>query len=500
MFLVSSFLFEVAVAGRSNSYVIQCLGKAPCLPRDLRGMKKTSFEGTYVFSSVRGDWCSHIRRKSNLCFKNLNVRFFPADEIKEKPLEGVDPSVSENAELEGHLQCVPPAGARKLDYILSAGQVLTGTELIREERDSATVAPVSFSVIDGYLDPSCISREANPVPAQCTTKELLHGTSVSNILLARGNGAFVLSNPQEKVKFHDFFQMYLDSGAWRNSSNTAKTAVELSTAVEIVDQVKKEKADVINFSGYLGLTAADLKNPTSQDIQNVKNANEFIFEKFHELARAQTLVIAAGNDDSFSPELEKFASDDMFVAGSVYGKDLDQTVNRNKVTAYVPSGNFGMSGSFNTHRSGTLATSSAAPVLSGAIANVKAILPKISNKNLKTLISKTGIPTRFGAPFLNSYKMFRVAKEISKKCSGEDGCITREIDNPASYNYEAEAKRALEKAKHTIGSKAKSSSCLSQKELNAAIKAYLLHPTVEARNFFESLPKNTPNISYPVLP
>ena len=91
-------------------------------------------------------------------------------------------------------------------------------------------------------------------------------------------------------------------------------------------------------------------------------------------------------------------------------------------------------------------TSGAAPLVSGALADVISILPNLKPDEATHMLQATAIPTAInalqeGSGVLNYYKLLRVAAKIQQAAAGDQQKISTLIDDAAMYDFRAEARQ-----------------------------------------------------------
>lgn len=118
-------------------------------------------------------------------------------------------------------------------------------------------------------------------------------------------------------------------------------------------------------------------------------------------------------------------------------------------------------------------TSAASPIVTGAVANVLALIPGLSGAEVKILLRNTSIPLEGGrgpVGMLNAYKLVRVAERLARDPSflgeGSEGRMKR-LSDRALYDFRSVAERLFE----TLGEKPD-----VQTALKSLRRAFLLDP------------------------
>ena len=122
-------------------------------------------------------------------------------------------------------------------------------------------------------------------------------------------------------------------------------------------------------------------------------------------------------------------------------------------------------------------TSGAQPLVCGAIANVIAFLPGITDAEIKKLMADTALPTvnslekplMNGVGMLNAYKMFRVAARLKSEWPSN----RVRLDDPQTLNFQEESQPSFAIAREKLSAK---NNCERRDGLRAARRALLLDP------------------------
>lgn len=124
------------------------------------------------------------------------------------------------------------------------------------------------------------------------------------------------------------------------------------------------------------------------------------------------------------------------------------------------------------------ATSGAAPLISGTVANIKALLPSLNREQVDLLLKRTAHPSLQSlysktnhAGLLNSYKAVRVAMKIRETCGPDIACTDKELNSKAHFSF---VPLALSPATQNICDT--STQVLSKEESKTLRKNFLLNP------------------------
>jgi hypothetical protein len=142
-------------------------------------------------------------------------------------------------------------------------------------------------------------------------------------------------------------------------------------------------------------------------------------------------------------------------------------------------------------RSVTNGTSCSAPIVTGALANVVAILPELKVSEAKVLLQKTAVqtpnayqtPRKNGAGMVNAYKLVKVAERIRKALDGGKS-MDAVLKDQSLFEFASEAKSNFDEGIQLITS----GDCEKQKRGEKLIRASLLLDENEpAREVLRSL-------------
>ena len=122
-------------------------------------------------------------------------------------------------------------------------------------------------------------------------------------------------------------------------------------------------------------------------------------------------------------------------------------------------------------------TSGATPLVSGSIANAKALIPSLTRSQVERLLKRTAIRSFHSwyspdnkANLFNAYRMFSVIKRLQEICGHEEACISDELEKPQNYNFKT---IPLNKAVQAVCT---SGQVLSALDTRALRRNFLLNP------------------------
>jgi hypothetical protein len=122
------------------------------------------------------------------------------------------------------------------------------------------------------------------------------------------------------------------------------------------------------------------------------------------------------------------------------------------------------------------ATSGATPLVSGSIANIKALIPQLTRTQIEFIMKATATKS-FHSLYLkdnktglfNSFKMFQVVKRLKQQCGEDSACLHRQVANATNYAF-AEVEMSEETQKVCV-----SKASLPQDEMRKLRKNFLLN-------------------------
>lgn len=256
----------------------------------------------------------------------------------------------------------------------------------------------------------------------------------------------------------------------------------LQSTTDIVDYVQLAKVSPAVF--YFGAISALKKLEIKPMI--ISNSVGWSSEEVAKLAKEVdemgiVWVLAAGNDypekmvdfESRAPVI-KVGSYSPFGLQTIYSQESSE------LTIMAPGDEYLASIDGKGHKTLFGATSGATPIVSGTIANVKAILPSLTRIQVEKLIKKTAIRSlnfyyrEIKTGLFNGFKFFMAATVIKDKCESDLDCIDYEIENFKDVSF-------LEKRDHEQAIKYCSyeSDTFSKDGLDSLREDFLLNPSDE---------------------
>ncbi|WP_235046135.1 S8/S53 family peptidase [Bdellovibrio bacteriovorus] len=127
-------------------------------------------------------------------------------------------------------------------------------------------------------------------------------------------------------------------------------------------------------------------------------------------------------------------------------------------------------------------TSGATPLISGSIANARALIPSLSRAQVEALIKRTAIRSfhslyseKNKAGLFNAYRFFRVVQRLHAACGSNASCVQVQMDSRQNYLFEGKSLspriQSVCQSKHALA-KAEINSLRAQYLLNAEQTAY----------------------------
>jgi hypothetical protein len=322
----------------------------------------------------------------------------------------------------------------------------TGLDFVYEELKNAP-REILIGVIDTGINFTKLPEKSFADHGYIQSSDSSHGTAVANLIL----GKFPMgASPVARL---EYFTRYTQAD-W------------------MAKQIKEKKIRVVNLS--LG----------GVDKEIIRVAQE-------------TILVTSSGNDYFKPVGPKKDVGAIIVgSSSFYGVLSDFSQQDPSVDVLAPSDNYIQSISDKQTYSSFGGTSGAAPLVTGAIANVISVLPQLDTTMAKQLLKKTSLPLAITPPApgqLNALKLYESAKRISLACPNNVECI-RAILNPKTekeiasskeiLNFEKEAALLAEQAQKLIGSNA----CDEKRDgVKLLRKSFLLNPTELVRSQLEKL-------------
>ena len=230
---------------------------------------------------------------------------------------------------------------------------------------------------------------------------------------------------------------------------TGKSPVGVSSKGKIIELIDKNSPNLEFFVPGYGID-----NPPPVINASIGLGGQYSVDNSTDILRKTIFVTSAGND--FPAPVETIIEDlgnKMIVVGSLdpSGFVSDFSQSHQHVAVLAPSDNFitalGANGKFSTFGG----TSGATPLVSGAIADLRSILPDLTRDEVATIVAKTATPTSInmvshhnGGGTLNQYKMLRVGQRLSE--SGWPHNRANLIDSEKMYDFADEAQKLSDEA------------------------------------------------------
>ena len=211
-----------------------------------------------------------------------------------------------------------------------------------------------------------------------------------------------------------------------------------------------------------GLSSLKISNPPPVLNASLIFGHEGHIEHANKLLDKTIFVSAVGNsfNDSSRWDVEtahrksiEELGNKMLVVGSLdpSGFVSDFSQEHQHVTVLAPSDHFIMSHGAKGKLSKFSGTSGATPLVSGAVADLRSIIPDLTRDEVATIITKTATPTSIntvskldGHGTLNQYKMLRVGQRLAE--NGWPNDRANLINDKSMYNFDDEAKKLADKA------------------------------------------------------
>ncbi|WP_413557352.1 S8/S53 family peptidase [Bdellovibrio sp. HCB209] len=324
-------------------------------------------------------------------------------------------------------------------------QEYVGADLAKEElRQIPGLTPVPFAVYDGGFEKAYVNLIHDiPVDQEQDRGRRMranHGTKVVNII----NGPGMIS------------------------------------VSELVDYVQLRRTSPGAF--YFGAIEDISKLPVAPQI--ISNSMGWPGERITELTKmldehGLIWVLAAGNDHP-TPIADYEVTPHVISVGSYSPRGLQTIYSQESKELDILAPADGYQASINgSGEADTFgATSGATPMVSGTIANMKALLPSLNRAEAETILKRTAIRSFNSlyskvnhAKLLNSYKAVRVAMNLRAVCGQNVTCLSKEINNPKNYQFSA---LPLSSEAENICTNSKS--VLNKEDMVALRKNALLNP------------------------
>lgn len=211
------------------------------------------------------------------------------------------------------------------------------------------------------------------------------------------------------------------------------------------------------------------------------NSNKVV-ENLNKISNGRILVLSAGNNYPNRSNNQEHINGIFVGSLSPYGWVSGFSSESSKVTILTPS-DLHVISAVGANEAEFGGTSGAAPQVTGAISNVKAILGDLSQEEAQILLERTAIRTSYnksprlnGAGILNAYKLVEVAKKLKRL--GWPANRKRLLESPSTFDFSSESAKYLTNAKKLLSAQ----DCQQQKNgLAFARKAFLLQPASDSR-------------------
>lgn len=340
------------------------------------------------------------------------------------------------------------------------------------QRSGQNLHEVRVANVDGGHSPQHMTGRTSVSPAeirppigprQFFRTSISHGTQVVNLI--NGRGEYGVGHPDHTVLSH-----------------LETTFDGVMPDPETVDRIAINPPDLLNYEIHTLCSVLPDCNPAYRE------ANMILMD----LSRQTVVVAAAGNHaldtQTGSSRNRVLPSAHIITVGSSSPRGLvsDFSDEAPDVTILAPSDHYLVTpGIRGRSRQGMNfgGTSGAAPLVTGALANARAILKEFSAAEAKTLLQRTAITTAIsqrtrlnGAGILNAYKLVRVAQRLKQR--GWPTNRERLLSDPTIYDFAEESNTELQAAYRLLAQP------LCSNVQQAAIRlrrAFLLNPQSEAR-------------------
>lgn len=384
-----------------------------------------------------------------------------SQEVQERP------RLKANGEQPKACQLVPVASFKPLlDGKLSPfwAQEYIGADLAREAAANEGGAETPVGILDAGFENNEITGKISKGANSNLYSPHSHGTAVANLI----NGAAPVGV----------------SGLARLE---ALGGIGRSELLKSLLAIRSKDVSIVNASLYL------------EDFYK----DELIRPLLKKLLTKSIWVVAAGNSNlreidlpfGWEPPRSRMQSgntqiSEVITAGSIspYGTLSDFSNEGENVTVLAPSDRWVLSKTNEISRFG--GTSGAAPLVTGALANVLALLPDLSLEEASELLRRTAQPTinshqrpqRNGAGLLNAYKLVEVAKRL--KNAGWPKGRKQLINDPSIYNFSELARVLLAEGKKLL----QEDDCQKKRDgLSKIRRSFLLDYNDESRKILISI-------------
>ena len=337
-------------------------------------------------------------------------------------------------------------------------------DFVRTERD---LHNVEIGIVDNDYDLDAFPKDRLSHNVEVPVHEKLadHGNGVTNLIIGPSPIGVAESGIVTLLQIADFHSHYAGT----------------------IEAIQRTQPKVINIS---------------QEIRNSPDSK--MEDAFQQISEKSLLVVSAGNEfpSLVAPTIEGLKN--AIVVGSLSPIGFPSSFSSEgiNVSILAPSDLYGQSIRSSSMQATSFGgTSGAAPLVSGALANVLSFLPDLNSGEAKVLLEKTSIPTinTFEQPrmngfgTLNGYKLVRVASRLtndkfwSQFTKAKRLQYLRETDT--IYDFSIESLEALTLAKSLISSTDADKMCGRYSTAISLIrKSFLLDPyNVEARDLLAKI-------------
>ncbi|WP_413584415.1 S8 family serine peptidase [Bdellovibrio sp. HCB274] len=288
-------------------------------------------------------------------------------------------------------------------------QEYVGADLVKEDlRKIPGLSPVPFSILDNGFEKAHINVTRDiQVDGEADRGRRLtanHGTNVANII--NGPGMISMSELVDYVQLRKVYPGAFYINAVDEIHKLATPPQVISNSMGWPDERLTRLAEEMDAKGIIWVFAAGNDHP--EPVDDFERTSAVISVGSYSPRGLQTIY------SQESTELDILAPADDYQA-SINGR-----------------GELGLFG----------ATSGATPMVSGTVANLKALLPTLNRADAELLLKRTALRSFHQlysksnkAGLLNSYKAVQVAIRIRQVCETDADCVRKEIGNRANYAF-----------------------------------------------------------------
>ncbi|WP_413574768.1 S8 family peptidase [Bdellovibrio sp. HCB290] len=288
-------------------------------------------------------------------------------------------------------------------------QEYVGADLVKEElRKIPGLSPVPFSILDNGFEKAHIQLNHEiQVDGEADRGRHMtanHGTNVANII--NGPGMISMSELVDYVQLRKVYPGAFYINAIDEIRKMATPPQIISNSMGWPDERLTRMAEEMDAKGIIWVFAAGNDHP--EPVDDFERTSAVISVGSYSPRGLQTVY------SQESSELDILAPADDYQA-SINGR-----------------GEQGLFG----------ATSGATPMVSGTVANLKALLPTLNRRDAELILKRTALRSFHQlysktnkAGLLNSYKAVQVAIRIRQACASDAACVRKEIDNKTNYKF-----------------------------------------------------------------